>query len=214
MALPPTRIYRYISTPEKTFANLEQAGLLRSDVDEESFLRAMREVEQRFDMPPGMTGPNLMDLTAQELGAFLNEKGQELARTPRYSPEAGDADEEQPPTAKTCFLGVLGVLFAIVFPIVLYLGLLTLLGMRPHPDITWIHYAAGALLTLFTSAVISLVGESLIEDMVKFAFFGGVALAIWGGKATPSAAIVLGIAVGSLMPLLARLVIRWQKRRS
>ena len=41
MALPPTKIYAYISTPERTFARLEEDGLLREGVDEADFIRAM-----------------------------------------------------------------------------------------------------------------------------------------------------------------------------
>ena len=84
MALPPTRIYAYISTPERTFARLKEDGLLRDDVDEAAFLRAMRAVEESYRVPEdGMVGPNLTDQTAFALMSFLNGAGRELATTGR-----------------------------------------------------------------------------------------------------------------------------------
>lgn len=94
MALPPTGIYPYISTPERTFTNLEKADLLRDDVDRDTFLRTLRAVEEDYDVPDGMVGPNLTDQTAMALGGFLNERGRKLAWTPLYEvSDSGGAEE-------------------------------------------------------------------------------------------------------------------------
>lgn len=165
MALPPTRIHRYISTPERTFARLSEDGLLRDDVDEVLFIQAMRDVEVNFDMPPGMVGPNIVDQTVMALGPFLNDAGQELAWTPLYQPGApAEADAKEPGKdeesgVRVVVKAVVGLTLTLAVPVVIYLGLVTALGVRRHPEVTRLYY-------------------------------------------------VLGLAVGSFMPLLTRMLVR------
>jgi hypothetical protein len=87
MAMPPTPLYDYLDedSPERTFDNLERAGLLKPEAlaarDQTiAKLRAgLAAAEADLQSKPrGWTGPNMTDRLAGLVSAYLNEKGRAL----------------------------------------------------------------------------------------------------------------------------------------
>jgi hypothetical protein len=103
-------------------------------------------------------------------------------------------------------LGCLGSLAAVV---ALYLGALALVGDFPSTEFGAGQYALGALAVLVSAGVISVVGESVIEDVVKFVVIGGGFFLIYRGQEGVIALMALGVTVGTALPLLMRPVSRW-----
>lgn len=107
---------------------------------------------------------------------------------------------------------VLGCLGSVAVVAGLYLGTLALLGEFPSEDFTTTQYALGALAMVVTGGVVSMAGESLIEDVVKFVFIGGGFLLIYRGQEGLLALLALGVTMGTGLPLLARPVARLLER--
>lgn len=227
MALPPSHLYAYLSNPSDTVVKLYRHGLLRSDVDVREAVQALERVRDAYDPVPGMVGPNLTDLYAQAISPFLNGHGDFLSglllnrTTPEDEAEVLRVKEAAwrerngddpppwapgPPLLRTLLGCVLGGGGVIGFHLLLYMGLLALV---PHAELSRWHVAGGTVLALFVGGTVSIMGESLIEDVVKFVLLGGAALAIGWGSATPLGGVILGIPVGAAFPLLMRPVARW-----
>lgn len=93
-----------------------------------------------------------------------------------------------------------------------YMGGAWLLGIYPHPDLGVWTYVSGVVATFLISGVISLVGESLIEDIVKFVLIGGTGIGILiEGTLSPTLlALVLALPLGTGLPLVMRVIARFQ----
>ena len=104
--------------------------------------------------------------------------------------------------------GVKGCLEGIVWlasPVVLYFGLVWLVGLWPNPAVAWYFYFFGGLLSVVMMFFISIMGETMIEDMVKFVIIALAALGISQFLEAPGQAVVVGMAAGAGLPLLYRI---------
>ncbi len=105
-------------------------------------------------------------------------------------------------------IDVLGCLQGIAWlasPVLLYFGLVWLFGLWPNPAVAWYPYLFGGLLSVFMMLLLAIMGESMIEDIVKFVF---IALAAWGMSQffeAPGQAVVMGLVAGAALPLLYRI---------
>ena len=116
--------------------------------------------------------------------------------------------EEQAERNKKDSMDVLGCLQGIAWlasPVVLYFGLAWLWGLWPNEAVAWYYYFAGGLLSVFMMFFLALIGETMIEDIVKFVL---IALAAWGLSqffGAPGQAVLMGLVAGATLPLVYRI---------
>jgi hypothetical protein len=116
----------------------------------------------------------------------------------------GAALPERPASKVRTALGCLGGLVTFAVPVLLYLLVLDLMGIRDHPSVGTLHLVGGSVLALVVGMIISLVGESLIEDVVKFVLIGGGFAFVARGMEPANAALVMGVVVGTFLPIFVR----------
>ena len=116
----------------------------------------------------------------------------------------GAARPERAANRVRTLLGCLAGLVTLTIPVLLYLGVVGLLGIREHPSVGTGHLVAGSILAVVVGVVIDFVGESFIEDVVKFVIIGGGFTLVARTLEPPAAALVMGMAVGSFMPIFVR----------
>lgn len=127
------------------------------------------------------------------------------AQEEQKEPQAPEEQEAQPKAGRAkVVLGCLAGIVALAIPVMLYLWLLTALGLRNDPTLGTLYLVLGAAASIVVMGIISMVGESLIEDVVKFVLIGGAFAFIARGQPPNTAAVTLGITVGTFMPLLLR----------
>ncbi len=99
---------------------------------------------------------------------------------------------------------VLGLVLALL-PGLLYFGAAHLLGIWDDPAASRARIA-GVVITYVLFGVVMIVGESVIEDIVKFLFFSLACAVLWGGRGEQVRAFLLAIPIGSGLPLLTRMI--------
>ena len=100
---------------------------------------------------------------------------------------------------------MIGLLLLIVAA-PLYLAAAWLFGLWPHDAVGTIYYAGGAILAMVTAAAVMVMGESVIEDGVKFALFAALTGGLWSFADPAVLAIALGAPVGASLSLIARML--------
>lgn len=100
----------------------------------------------------------------------------------------------------------LAAVAGLLAPAGLYMGVVWSLGLMPHPELTAWHYGGGGALATVVAIAIAIMGESLIEDVVKFAFIAIGALAVWHSFGPGVSVVYLGTVVGASMSLVVRAV--------
>lgn len=100
---------------------------------------------------------------------------------------------------------VIGGVLVLAAPIAFYLAVAWVFGLLPNAGITWGFLAGGAALALVTAVIVSIMGESLIEDVVKFVLIGVPVLALWNMLEPHLWAIALGAPCGAFLPLISRM---------
>ncbi len=109
-------------------------------------------------------------------------------------------------SARGAVLGCLGGLLFLLVPVGLYLATAWMFGFLPHPALGPWYYAGGAVLALVVTLAVTIMGESLIEDAVKFTMFAVSFLALWSLTGPEITAVALGAPIGAAMPLIMRLL--------
>ncbi len=109
--------------------------------------------------------------------------------------------------------GFLGCLGLIVLPGLAYYGAATGLGFRGNPTISAGILIAGAVITYVLFGVVMTMGESIIEDVVKFILFSMACAIAWNKGEPHIQALLLAIPIGSGLPLLIRLISRPRENR-
>lgn len=105
------------------------------------------------------------------------------------------------------FVGsVIGVVLTLALPAAIFYAAAKGHGLLADFGNSWGYLAGGAGLALATAAVVSIMGESLIEDVVKFVLFAIPVFALSGTLEPHLWIIALGAACGALVPLMGRLV--------
>ncbi len=102
-------------------------------------------------------------------------------------------------------------LAGLAVPVAVYLLIAWPMGYLSAPSVTWPFMAGGMVLSVVMAAAIMIMGESIIEDMIKFAMALGAAIAVSFLLDPNYGAIILGAPIGTGLPI----VLRWfAKRRS
>jgi hypothetical protein len=79
-----------------------------------------------------------------------------------------------------------------------------LIGYLDDTTVTWGYLVGGLVLTWITLLVVMVMGESVIEDMVKFVMFLVGAIAIASTYDPIIGAIAIGAPIGAGLPLILR----------
>jgi hypothetical protein len=114
-------------------------------------------------------------------------------------------DDNQGGAIKSTLLGCLAAVAVLAALIGLYLAFVWVLGLLPHPELGVWHYAGGAALTIVVAAAVLIVGESVIEDVVKFVFIAIGAAAVWSIFGPGVSVVYWGTAVGASSSLILRM---------
>lgn len=101
-------------------------------------------------------------------------------------------------------LACLGVILSLSVIVLLYLAAAWMVDLLPHDELDTGNYVAGAGLTVLVASVVSVMGESLIEDMVKFVFFAGTAAIIFSSYGAVIQSFIIAVPVGAGLPFLMR----------
>lgn len=101
---------------------------------------------------------------------------------------------------------LVGLVFGLPFPVGIYLGIAWGLGLLSHPEVGWGYLAGGIGLMFVVMAIVSVMGESIIEDFVKLAMFTVLAVVAGPMMGLPGIAVALGAPCGAATPILFRLV--------
>lgn len=109
--------------------------------------------------------------------------------------------------ALTCF----GIILSLSVMTLTYLAAAWMVGLLPHDELGTGNYVAAAGLTVFVAILTSVMGESLIEDMVKFVFFAGAAAILFSNYGPVIQALIIAVPVGAGLPFLIRLVLSESK---
>lgn len=105
------------------------------------------------------------------------------------------------------FVGsVIGVVLTLALPAAIFYAAAKGHGLLADFGNSWGYLAGGAGLALATAAVVSIMGESLIEDVVKFVLFAIPVFALHSMLDPHLWIIALGAPCGALVPLMGRLV--------
>lgn len=102
--------------------------------------------------------------------------------------------------------GSLGCLVLILLPGLAYFGAAHSLGFWNDPNIGRGILIAGICGSYVLFSVVMVMGESVIEDLVKFTLFGLACAVTWNKCEPHIQALLLAIPLGSGLPLLVRLV--------
>lgn len=97
------------------------------------------------------------------------------------------------------------LLLGLAFPVGIYLAISWSFDLLSHPDVGWGYLAGGIGLMFVVLAVVSIMGESLIEDFLKLGLFVILAAVTGSAVGLPWSAVALGAPCGAAMPLLFRL---------
>ncbi len=106
----------------------------------------------------------------------------------------------------SCLGRGLAAVAGLLAPAGLYLAVVWSLGLMPHPELSAWHYGGGAVLATVVAIAVAIMGESVIEDVVKFAFIAIGGLAVWHSFGPGVSVVYLGTVVGASMSLVVRAV--------
>ena len=123
------------------------------------------------------------------------QNGQEV------QPEEGTPSEDQDISAIGCFLGIAW----IASPAALYFGLLWVLGLWPNALVAWYIYAFGGLLSIAAMFMLSMMGETMIEDIIKLVLITLGALGLSLVLEAPGHVVEVGLVAGAAIPVLYRI---------
>ncbi|MDF1565928.1 MAG: hypothetical protein P1V51_23030 [Deltaproteobacteria bacterium] len=115
---------------------------------------------------------------------------------------------DEPFPAKDFALGCLGLLGFLAVMAGLQLGAAWAFGLIGAEGVTPWHLAGGVVFALVMTGVVSIMGESFIEDVVKLVIGVVLASAAHGKFGDPGLAVGLGAPVGMATPFLARALSR------
>ena len=116
----------------------------------------------------------------------------------------GDGDG----TLGSCLQGCLALVVILLALIGFYMFAVWALGLFPHPELMARHHVAGGAATILVAATVEVMGESLIEDVIKFAIFTIGTPAVWHASGPGLSVIYLGVVVGVSVPLVLRAAAR------
>jgi hypothetical protein len=122
--------------------------------------------------------------------------------------------EPAPTESESSLLGYLGCIPAIAAIVGLHLLAVWTFGLWGHPATGWQHLAIGAVLTALVIGVFVLVGESLIEDVVKFVMVAVLTWVTWRSTGPVGRTIVVGMPLGAALVVLMKLAYNARERRS
>ena len=121
------------------------------------------------------------------------------------------SEEQEVPTepeeSKGWMLGCLGV---VMLTGLAYWGALWLFDLNAEQavDVALRYRIAGLAATFGILAMIGVMGETFIEDLVKVAMIDALAIVAWFQVGDKARTVLLGILVGATLMLVARLIMR------
>jgi hypothetical protein len=101
---------------------------------------------------------------------------------------------------------VIGCVAICLLPGLAFYGSALGLGLWHDPIVSIKVLVAGICATYLLFCVIMVMGESVIEDAVKFIFFGIACAVSWGKFEANIQALMLAVPLGSGLPIVVRLV--------
>lgn len=97
-----------------------------------------------------------------------------------------------------------GIILSLLVIVLFYLAVAWMVGLLPHAELGTGNYVAAASLTVFVAVVVSIMGESLIEDIVKFVLFASTAIIVFSSFGPVIQSLVIAVPVGAGLPFLIR----------
>ena len=97
----------------------------------------------------------------------------------------------------------------VLAPVAIHLSLCWALGLMSGESVTSGGLIGGSALAVVVMITTSMMGESVIEDIVKLGLFALATGALWSGFEPSARAVILGMPSGAVMPLLFRLISRF-----
>ncbi len=87
-----------------------------------------------------------------------------------------------------------------------FLGFSRVLGLWPHPEVgTW-HLLLGVVLCYLATIATGVLGLTWMADLLKLVLAAAAFGLLWGFMGPAPRCILLGLPVGTAMPLLARVI--------
>ena len=134
-----------------------------------------------------------------------------MSERPERPPEANHnstADQGEAPR-RWSLRAIADSIAFFALPGAVYIGACWLFGVLSHPEARWLHLSFGFGVTLVVMVLFILMGESLIEDVVKLIFAAPVFAVVWYIDVPPEKAaiiwaVALGVPSGAIMPLVFR----------